>query len=105
MFNDDRAEMTTDANSHLAIGHGQERLFTNGVLHFGGGRERVVGADESGHHFIAHGLDDRAAELFRGLTHEPNAQPYRFTGALVPELFIQPRAADHVGKEYCQFPL
>ena len=77
----------------------------DGFLHLRSGVERIVGDREGGHHLVTHGLDDRAVMLFGGLTHDVDAGRHHFACALVPELLIEPRRADDVGKHDGKFDI
>ena len=54
---------------------------------------------------ITHGLDDRAVMFFSGLPHDVDAGLHHFACALVPELLIEPRRADDVGKHDGKFDI
>ena len=63
------------------------------------------GDGERRHHLVAHGLDDRAVMLLGGLPHDVDAGRHHFARALVPELLIEPRRADDVGKHDGEFDI
>jgi hypothetical protein len=79
------------------------RVGTETRLHLGGSCHRIIGRRESGHHFVADGLDDGAIELMGGVFHDIQAVRNGFTGLGVTEFIVQLGAADNVGEQNYDF--
>ncbi len=104
-LDDDRAEVTADADRDLLSLDLEVRVSGDRRLHFDGGVDRRVAIVEGRHDLVAHRLDDRAAVLFGGATHDLDADRDLVAGRDVAQDFEQPRAADDVGEEDREFLL
>ena len=92
--------VTADADRNMRALRIDTHRVGDALLHLVCRIEGIVSRREGRHDFVTHGLDDRAPEILGGLLHHLQALLDCLPGALVAEIFIELRAADHVCKQY-----
>ena len=99
----DRAEMAADPDRDLLALDLEIRVAGDRRLHLDRGIDRGVAVCERRHDLVAHGLDHGAAVLLGRAAHDLDADRDLVARRNVAQDFEQPRAADDVGEENCEF--
>ena len=95
----DRTEVTADADRDRLAFDLQLGVDADVVLHAAGGIQRVVRRRERRHDLIADRLDDGAVILLGRRAHDLDAGQHHVAGAQIAHDFVDPRAADDIGKQ------